>query len=164
MFIGEPSGEQRHFFDHMMRMQDISFAASAHIAGQQRFCHFHVGRGHPHRTCHAYRLTLYGRRGGTCTTWCAKMSLMKKVTRRELNHSLAQVLDSVMASGEPVEITTRGGRPLVIALKPESLYEQWVREGLVEDRLPDTDKLAAIRPARIGRSSEELLADIRDDR
>ena len=92
------------------------------------------------------------------------MSLMKKVTRRELNHSLAQVLDAVMTSGEPVEITTRGGRPLVIALKPESLYEQWVREGLVEDRLPDTDKLAAIKPAGIGRSSEELLADIRDDR
>jgi len=27
MFIGEPSAEQRRFFDHMMRMQDISFAA-----------------------------------------------------------------------------------------------------------------------------------------
>ena len=26
MFIGEPTAEQRHFFDHMMRMQDISFA------------------------------------------------------------------------------------------------------------------------------------------
>lgn len=88
---------------------------------------------------------------------------MKKITRRELNHSLAQVLDSVMVSGEPVEITTRGGRPLVIAVKPETLYERWVREGLVEDRPPDADKLAAISPGDIGRPSEDLLADVRND-
>lgn len=89
---------------------------------------------------------------------------MKEVTRRELNHSLAQVLDQVMRTGEPVEVTTRGGRPLVIALKPESRYEQWVRDGLVTDRPGDVDALEAIEPVDIGRPSEDLLAEVRGDR
>lgn len=89
---------------------------------------------------------------------------MKSVTRRELNHSLAQVLDQVLTTGEPVEVTTRGGRPLVIAVKPESPYEQWVRDGLVVDRVPDLSALDAIEPVDIGRPSEELLAEIRGDR
>lgn len=89
---------------------------------------------------------------------------MKAVTRRELNHSLAQVLDEVMTTGEPVEVVTRGGRPLVIALKPESQYDQWVRQGLVADAAPDVAALDAVEPVDIGRPSEDLLAEVRGDR
>ena len=89
---------------------------------------------------------------------------MKTVTRRELNHSLAQVLDQVIATGEPVEVVTRGGPPVVIALKQESLYDQWLRQGLVDEVPPDLAVLDGIEPVDVGRTTEELLREVRGDR
>lgn len=89
---------------------------------------------------------------------------MRTVNRRELNHSLAQVLDEVMATGEAVEVVTRGGRPLLISVKPESTYERWVREGLVDDTPSDLEVLDSIEPVELGRPTDELLAEIRRDR
>lgn len=89
---------------------------------------------------------------------------MKTITRRQLNHSLAQVLDQVMTSGEPVEVVTRGGRPLVISVKAESVYDAWVRQGLVSDRAADIEALEGIEPVEIGRTSDELLAEVRGER
>jgi len=89
---------------------------------------------------------------------------MKTVTRRELNHSLARVLDTVAATGEAVEIVTRGGRPLVIAPKAETVYESWVRQGLVTDTPTDVAVLDSVRAATSPVTTEELLDDIRGDR
>lgn len=89
---------------------------------------------------------------------------MKTINRRDLNHSLASVLDQVMSTGEPVEVVTRGGRPLVISLKAESVYDLWVRQGLVDDSTPDIDVLDSIEASDSSATSEELLAEIRGDR
>jgi hypothetical protein len=85
---------------------------------------------------------------------------VKVITRRELAHQSARVLDDVLASGEPVEVRTRGGRSVVISLKPESTYERWIREGLAVE--------AAARPDRAPRASsprtvESLLGEIASD-
>jgi len=88
---------------------------------------------------------------------------MRTVTRRDLNHSLAEVLDSVMTTGEPVEVLTRGGRPLVITLKSESVYDTWVRQGLVDDSIPDLAVLDSIEPIDVGRTSDEVLAEVRGE-
>ena len=90
---------------------------------------------------------------------------MKTVTRRELNHSLAQILDEVLATGEAVEVTTRGGRPLVIAPKAEAVYERWVREGLTPDAESDVAVLDAVQPLMSSEvSTEELLEAVRGER
>jgi antitoxin (DNA-binding transcriptional repressor) of toxin-antitoxin stability system len=89
---------------------------------------------------------------------------VRTIGRRELNHRLAQVLDEVLATGEPVEIVTRGARPLVISLKSESLYDGWIRQGLVEQKLADLALLDSVVPVASERTTEEILGDVRDGR
>jgi hypothetical protein len=92
------------------------------------------------------------------------MALVRTISRRELNHQLAKVLDQVIDTGEPVEVVTRGGRPLVISRKAETKFEAWVRQGLVNDFPADLSVLDDLRPADTGRSTESILADVRDNR
>lgn len=89
---------------------------------------------------------------------------MKSVTRRHLNHNLARVLDEVLATGESVEIVTRGGRPLVLSVKAESLYEGWVRQGLVTEVVPDMTVIDSKKKVRSTSTTEEILADVRGGR
>lgn len=89
---------------------------------------------------------------------------MKSVTRRHLNHNLAQVLDEVLATGESVEIVTRGGRPLVLSVKVESLYDGWVRQGLVTEIVPDMTVIDSKKKVRSTSTTEEILIDVRGAR
>lgn len=89
---------------------------------------------------------------------------MRSVNRRQLNHNLAQVLDEVLATGEPVEIITRGAPPLVLSLKQESLFDGWLRLGLIDDVVPDLDALDAVSPQRSTRTTKEILANVRGGR
>ena len=90
---------------------------------------------------------------------------MKTIGRRDLNHRLAQVLDEVLATGEPVEIVTRGAPPLVLSVKPESVYDEWVRQGVATDRPGDLAVLDSIVPMNDpGVTTEEILAAVRGDR
>jgi hypothetical protein len=87
---------------------------------------------------------------------------MKKVNRRELNQRSGQIVDEVLATGEPIEVVTRDRGSVIISKKPESTYERWVREGLVipaksslrfDEPLPEVDS----------RSIEEILGDMEED-
>jgi hypothetical protein len=85
---------------------------------------------------------------------------MRSVTRRELSHDSARILDYVLATGEPVEVITRGRQSVVIAPKPESLYEQWRAQGLVK---PATGSLLGLPRAHSPRTVAEILADVSSD-
>ncbi len=85
---------------------------------------------------------------------------MRIVTRRQLSHDSARILDEVLATGEPVEVTTRGRGAVIIAPKPTSLYEQWKAQGLVK---PATARLSNLAPAHSDRSVAEILADLESD-
>jgi antitoxin (DNA-binding transcriptional repressor) of toxin-antitoxin stability system len=86
---------------------------------------------------------------------------MRTVNRRELNQRSGQIIDEVLASGEPIEVLTRGRGSVVIAPKPESVYEQWKAQGLIK---PAAGRLSETSRARSPRSVRELLDDIRGDR
>jgi len=89
---------------------------------------------------------------------------MKTVTRRDLNQYSGRILDAVLATGEPVEVTTRGKQSVLISRKPtsESTFQQWLRLGLVKPgsgRLSDVPQATGYTPEQI----EELLAAVRED-
>jgi hypothetical protein len=87
---------------------------------------------------------------------------MKKVNRRELNQRSGQIVDEVLATGEPIEVVTRDRGSVIISKKPESTYERWVREGLV---IPAKKPggWQDIKPVKSARSVEEILADMEED-
>jgi prevent-host-death family protein len=86
---------------------------------------------------------------------------VRSINRRELNQRSGQIIDEVLATGEPVEVVTRGVGSVVISRREESLYEEWVRIGLVR---PATGFLADAPKASSPRSVEEILEDISSDR
>lgn len=85
---------------------------------------------------------------------------MRNVTRRQLSHDSARILDDVLATGEPVEVTTRGRGSVIITPKPTSLYEQWKAQGRVK---PATGRLSDLEPVHSDRTVAEILADIESD-
>lgn len=82
---------------------------------------------------------------------------MRTINRRQLNHYSAQVVDEVLATGEPVEVVTRGKGSVVISRKSESAYARWVRDGLVLDPVEDID---AVPPVTTELSVEQLRAEL----
>lgn len=63
---------------------------------------------------------------------------MRSVNRRETDQQGARIVDEVLASGEPVEVVTRGEGSVVISRKAQSTYEEWLRLGLTT---PGTGRL-----------------------
>jgi prevent-host-death family protein len=86
---------------------------------------------------------------------------MRTVNRRELNQRSGKIIDEVLATGEPVEVVTRGRGSVIITPKPASLYEQWKAQGLIK---PATGRLSDAPQASSPRSVQELLDEIRGDR
>ncbi len=87
---------------------------------------------------------------------------MRRINRRELSRNSAAVLDSVLATGEPVEVTTQGRESVIIARKAStSVYEQWVAQGLVK---PGNGKRITEAPQATTTSTlAEILEDIGSD-
>lgn len=85
---------------------------------------------------------------------------MRSINRRELNQRSGQIIDEVLATGEPVEVVTRGVGSVVISRREESLYDEWVRIGLVT---PADGFLADAPRARLSRTVDEILDDISSD-
>ena len=85
---------------------------------------------------------------------------MKTISRRELNQRSGRILDEVLATGEPVEVVTRGVGSVVISRRPESQYEEWVRLGLVR---PSTARLDRAPRTSSPRSVDEMRRDIDSD-
>jgi len=59
---------------------------------------------------------------------------MKTINRRRLSHELAQVLDEVIETREPVRVAGRDGRAVVIQpdAPEETTFERWQRLGLIQ--------------------------------
>jgi hypothetical protein len=87
---------------------------------------------------------------------------MKRINRRELNQRSGQIVDEVLATGEPVEVVGRDGRAVVISVKPETTYERWVREGLV---IPAKNPGAWADVPRVAssRTYDEIRRDMEED-
>ncbi len=85
---------------------------------------------------------------------------MRTINRRELNQKSGKIIDEVMATGEPVEVVTRGVGSVVISRRDESLYEQWTRLGLIT---PGEGFLADMPRARLSGPIDEVLRDISSD-
>lgn len=85
---------------------------------------------------------------------------MRTVNRRELNHRSAQVIDAVLATGEPVEVVSRGKGSVIISRKPQSQYDAWVEQGVV---IPAQGRLDQAPTAESHRSVAAILADVRGD-
>ncbi len=86
---------------------------------------------------------------------------MRTINRRELNQHSGRILDEVLASGEPVEVVTRGGRSVVISPRSASLFEDWVRRGMV---MPAEMPLDEAPRATSPRSVDEIRRDVDADR
>ncbi|HEY3737390.1 MAG TPA: hypothetical protein VGL26_08085 [Jatrophihabitans sp.] len=88
---------------------------------------------------------------------------MKQINRRELNQRSGQILDEVIATGEPVEVISRDGESVIISKKPESTYERLVREGFL---IPAkrVGSWADVKPVESKRSVEEIMAEMEEDR
>ena len=57
---------------------------------------------------------------------------VKTINRRTLHHNLAQVLDEVVDTAEPVRVESREGRAVVISKDDnESTWDRWVRTGVI---------------------------------
>ena len=87
---------------------------------------------------------------------------MRTINRRELSRNSAAVLDSILATGEPVEVTTQGRESVIIARKANtSLYDQWIAQGLVK---PGNGKRLSEAPRATSTSTvAEILEDIGSD-
>jgi len=87
---------------------------------------------------------------------------MRSITRRELSRNCATILNQILATGEPVEVTTQGRDSLIITPKPRTdVYEQWVAQGLV---LPGNGRSLADLPGGDStRPLAEILADEESD-
>ncbi len=86
---------------------------------------------------------------------------MQKVNRRELNQRSGKIIDAVLDTGEPVEVTTRGRGSVIITRRPTSLLEQWEAQGLVKPATRRT--LEGIHLGSSPRTAQELLDEIRGD-
>lgn len=82
---------------------------------------------------------------------------MKTISRRELNQHSGRILDEVLATGEPIAVTTRGARTVVIAPAAPTRYDEWVRLGVVT---PASEALDAAPRATSPRSVDDMLAAI----
>lgn len=86
---------------------------------------------------------------------------MRAITRRELNQHSGRILDEGSATGESVEVTSRGGESMVISPdRGRSRYAEWSRMGLIE---PATQHLDEAPRASSPRSVEEILGAIDSD-
>lgn len=85
---------------------------------------------------------------------------MKSVTRRELNHNTSQIIDHVLATGEAVEVRTRGRATVVISPKAASVYDEWVGQGLVDQADRRLDEAPTAQSAS---TVKEILADLGSD-
>lgn len=85
---------------------------------------------------------------------------MRSINRRELNQKSGKIIDEVMATGEPVEVVTRGVGSVVISRHDESLYEQWTRLGFVTPGEGFMDDMPRVR---LSRPIDEVLRDINSD-
>lgn len=85
---------------------------------------------------------------------------MRTITRRELNHRSGQIIDQVLGTGEPIEVTTRGQRSVMIVPKPESAWEQWQVAGLIK---PADGRLDEAPTATSSRTVAEILEDAGSD-
>ena len=85
---------------------------------------------------------------------------MRTINRRELNQHSGKILDEVLATGEPVEVVTRGVGSVVISKRTESLYENWVRIGVVEQGEHSLHEAPRVTSSR---SIEEILDDLSSD-
>lgn len=85
---------------------------------------------------------------------------MRRINRRELNQQSAKIIDEVMATGEPVEVVTRGVGSVVISRRDETLYEQWNRLGLIT---PARRRLHEAPRASSPRSIEDVRNDVSGD-
>ena len=92
----------------------------------------------------------------------AILATMKTVTRRQLSHDSARILDEVLATGEPVEVVTRGRASVIIAPKPVSVYDQWKAQGLVKKATARWSDLAP-STAKSSSSVEDILNEVRGD-
>jgi hypothetical protein len=88
--------------------------------------------------------------------------MVRTINRRDLNQRSGQILDEVLASGEPVRVVGRDGRAVLITADPEGVYERWKAAGLVR---PATRRPEA-EPERQTTAStvEEIMDDLRGDR
>jgi prevent-host-death family protein len=85
---------------------------------------------------------------------------MRSINRRELNQRSGQIIDEVLATGEPVEVVSRGRGSVIITPKPNSLYERWQAQGLI---MPGTGRFSDAPQSRSTRSVQELLDETRGD-
>lgn len=85
---------------------------------------------------------------------------MRTINRRELNQRSGQILDEVLATGEPVEVVTRGAGAVVISRRSASPYEEWTRLGLVT---PADSRLDRAPTASSPRSIEEIRHGVDSD-
>ncbi len=87
---------------------------------------------------------------------------MRTINRRELSRNGAAVLDSILATGEPVEVTTQGRESVIIARKTSKpVYERWVEQGLVK---PGNGRRISEAPRATTTSTlAEILEDIGSD-
>lgn len=87
---------------------------------------------------------------------------MRKINRRELSRNSAGVLDGILATGEPVEVTTQGHGSVIISRKTStSVYEQWVEQGLVKSS--NGKRISDLPQATTTSTLAEILADIESD-
>jgi hypothetical protein len=91
---------------------------------------------------------------------------MRVVNRRELSRGSAEIIDGVLDTREPVEVVTRGRGSVVISPKVESLYDQWVTQGLVQpgngENFADLPRLEGY-PNGYPRTVQDVLADMASD-
>ncbi len=87
---------------------------------------------------------------------------MRTINRRELNQQSGKIIDAVLDSGEPVEVTTRGRGSVIIAPKPNSLLQYWEAQGLVKPATRRT--FVGIPQATSPRTVKELLDEGRGER
>lgn len=85
---------------------------------------------------------------------------VRTINRRELNQQSGKIIDEVLATGEPVEVVTRGVGSVVISKRVESLYDHWVRIGVVE---PSEHMLHEAPRVTSSRSIDEILDDLSSD-
>lgn len=85
---------------------------------------------------------------------------MRTINRRELNQHSGRILDSVVATGEPVEVVSRDGGAVVISPRARSRYEEWMARGLVQ---PARSRLTEAPRVTSERTVDQMLADIDSD-
>lgn len=63
---------------------------------------------------------------------------MRTISRRDLSHQSAKILDQILDTGEPVEVVTRGRPSLIISPKPEMVQPPTLDDILSATPVSDT--------------------------